>query len=53
MVVSASLASQRLHSRQVLNFGSLANIVDSYSELHLLDEAAPVSNELLASPPPP
>ena len=35
---------------QVLNFGSLAYVADSYGELRPLDGAMPVSNELPASP---
>jgi hypothetical protein len=36
---------------QVLNFGSLAYIVDCFGELRLLVGATPVGNELPASPP--
>jgi hypothetical protein len=38
---------------QILNFGSLAYIVDCYDELCSLDGATPVSNELPTLPPPP
>ena len=38
---------------QVLNFGSLAYVVDCYGELRLLHGATPVGSEPSASPPPP
>jgi hypothetical protein len=38
---------------QVLNFGSLAYIADSYGELRPLKGAAPAGTEHLVLPPPP
>jgi hypothetical protein len=37
-------------SSQVLNFGSLAYVVDCYDELHPLKEAAPTGDEPLTPP---
>ena len=37
---------------QVLNFGTLAYVIDCYSELRSLNGAMPAGNELPAPPPP-
>ena len=44
--------SWRLRPCQVLNFGSLAYVVDVYGELHPLKGVELVDNESLASSPP-
>jgi hypothetical protein len=47
-----SITADAFAPGQVLNFRSLADVADCYSELRMLDGAASVGNELPAPPPP-